>query len=53
MINALKTIGKDRVLLEDIEHFRKKLTDKEKQQLLFEAVGTTAWIFEVIRQICT
>ena len=52
VINALKTLGKEQITLDGIKSLQGKLSDKEKQQLLAEAVGTTAWIFEVVRQIC-
>ncbi|MDD2980523.1 MAG: transposase [Hespellia sp.] len=50
--NALKTLGYDRVTDETICNLKKKITDQEKEQMLEEASGATAWIYETIKLVC-
>lgn len=51
VIQALKAIGKERVTSGIIQKISKLLTEKEKQNMINEAQYTTAWIYDVIKEI--
>ncbi len=52
VIQAIKTIGKDRINKTHICHLRSKLTKKQKNDLLNEAKSSSKWIYSIIRKIC-
>ncbi len=52
VIQAIKTIGKDRINEDDIKHLRTKLSKTEKDDLLNESKSASKWIYDVIRKIC-
>lgn len=52
VIQAIKAIGKDKVSSEQIDYLRKKLSDKEKSELLADSKSTSAWVYDVIKKIC-
>jgi len=52
MIQALKTLGKERIDGEVVRKLSDILTDKEKQIMLKEARHATSWIYETIKMIC-
>lgn len=52
VIQAIKALGDENISDEIIVKFAGRLTAEEKTQLLTEAKPTTAWIYEIIKQIC-
>ena len=52
VIEALKTLGKDRIDNKTINILKKRLTNKEKEILLKDSIDSTSWIFDVIRKVC-
>ena len=52
LIQAIKTIGRENVLLDDILHLRRFLKPREKSILIKEGKKTSIWIYEVIKEIC-
>ena len=52
VIEALKTLGKDRIDNKTINILKKRLTKKEKEILLKDSIDSTSWIFDVIRKVC-
>lgn len=52
VIQAIKALGKDKITSEVIEKIRSLTTDKEKEQMFVEAKYATAWIYDVIKEIC-
>lgn len=52
VIQAIKSLGKDNVNNQVIHKIRENLTDKERTDLMNESKSVSAWIYEVIREIC-
>lgn len=52
IIQGLRALGKDHVDEAVIRILSQQLSSEEKKTLLDEAQGTTAWIFEYIKEIC-
>lgn len=52
VIQSIKAIGKDKITSEQIDYLRKKLSDKEKSELLADSKTTSAWVYGVIKKIC-
>lgn len=52
IIQAIKTIGKDKITDEEIQHLQKKLSDKDKKNVLEESKTTSAWVYSIIQKIC-
>lgn len=52
IIQAIKALGDENISDEIIAKFASRLSDVEKDTLLIEAKPTTAWIYEIIKQIC-
>ncbi len=52
VIEALKTLGKDRVDDSIILSLRNRLPEAEKKKMLEEATGVSEWIYAVIRKVC-
>lgn len=52
IIQAIKAIGRENILLDDILHLRKILSYDDKQTLWREGKNTSIWIYEVIKEIC-
>lgn len=52
IIQGLRALGKDHVDEAVIRILSQQLSSEEKKALLDEAQGTTAWIFEYIKEIC-
>lgn len=52
VIEALKTLGKNRVDDSIILSLRNKLPEAEKKKMLEEATGVSEWIYAVIRKVC-
>ena len=52
VIQAIKALGKDKITGDVIEKIRSLTTDEEKKQMFVEAKYATAWIYDVIKEIC-
>lgn len=52
VVEALKTMGKDRIDDSTISILRNKLPEAEKKKMLKEATGVSEWIYAVIRKVC-
>ena len=52
VIEALKTLGKDKIDNKTINILKKRLTKKEKEILLKDSIDSTSWVFDVIRKVC-
>lgn len=53
VVEALKTLGKDRIDDSIILRLRNRLPEAEKKKMLEEATGVSEWIYAVIRKVCT
>ena len=53
VVEALKTLGKDRVDDSIILSLRNRLPKAEKKKMLEEATVVSEWIYAVIRKVCT
>ena len=53
VVEALKTLGKERVDADIISHLKNRLPEAEKNKMLEEATGVSEWIYAVIRKVCT
>lgn len=53
VVEALKTLGKERVDDSVILKLKNKLPEKTKKKMLEEAFGVSEWIYAVIRKVCT
>ncbi|OQA43678.1 MAG: hypothetical protein BWY50_00801 [Spirochaetes bacterium ADurb.Bin315] len=52
IIQAIKALGRDRIRKKDIQTMRSRLSQKEKTELMNEATAVSAWIYEIIRELC-
>ena len=52
LVQALKTLGKERVSGEVIAILSDKLTSEEKSTALKEAAESTDWVYNIIKKIC-
>ena len=52
VIQGLRALGKDHVDEKMIQTLNSMLSVKDKQRLMKEAKGTTAWIYNCIKEIC-
>ena len=52
LIQALKTLGKERVSSEVIAILSDKLTSEEKLTALKEAAESTDWVYNIIKKVC-
>ena len=52
VIQAIKGIGKNKVTDDQIEYLRKKLSKKEKKDLIESGKTTSAWVYQIIKKIC-
>ena len=53
VVEALKTLGKERIDDSIISNLKNRLPEAEKRKLLEEATGVSEWIYAVIRKVCT
>ena len=53
IIQALKALGKDGIEDRHIQHLSEKLSQEEKDAMLAESQRITAWVYEIIKRICT
>ena len=52
IIQGLRALGKDHVNETVISTLNQQFTSEEKKSILNEAQGTTAWIYDFIKEIC-
>ena len=52
VVEALKTLGKERIDDSIILGLRNRLPEVEKKKMLEEATGVSEWIYAVIRKVC-
>lgn len=52
VVEALKTLGKDRIDDSIILSLRNRLPEAEKKKMLEEATGVSEWIYALIRKVC-
>jgi len=52
IVQALKTLGKERVTEEVMETIRKRIEPKMYVKILKDTQSSTVWIYEAIKQIC-
>ena len=52
VVEALKTLGKDRIDGSIIMSLKNRLPEAEKKKMLEEATGVSEWIYTVIRRVC-
>ena len=52
VVEALKTLGKERIDDSIIQSLRNRLPEAEKKKMLEEATGVSEWIYAVIRKVC-
>jgi hypothetical protein len=52
VVEALKTLGKERIDDGVILSLRNRLPKAEKKKMLEEATGVSEWIYAVIRKVC-
>lgn len=53
VIQALKCIGKNNIQPEDIDRLASVLSEGDKGTILQEAVTTTAWVYRLLKEVCT
>lgn len=53
VVEALKTLGKERIDESIILSLKNRLPQAEKKKMLEEATGVSEWIYAVIRKVCT
>ena len=51
-VEALKTLGKERIDESIILSLKNRLPEAEKKKMLEEATGVSEWIYAVIRKVC-
>lgn len=52
VVEALKTLGKERIDENIISILKNRLLDEEKNKILEEATGVSEWTYTVIRKVC-
>ena len=52
IVQALKTLGKERITEDVIETIRKRIDPKMYAKILKDTQSSTVWIYEAIKQIC-
>lgn len=52
VIQAIKSLGKEHINDQVVQKIRENLTEKERKDLMTESKSVSAWIYEVIREIC-
>lgn len=52
VVEALKTLGKERIDDSIIQSLKNRLPEAEKKKMLEEATGVSEWIYAVIRKVC-
>jgi len=52
IVQALKTLGKDRVDADTVNAIRKQIEPNRFQKILNDTKSSTVWIYETIKKIC-
>ena len=52
VVEALKTLGKERIDDSIILHLKRRLPEAEKKKMLKETTDVSEWIYVVIRKVC-
>lgn len=52
VVEAIKTLGKDRMDDTVIQSLKNRLPESERKQILEEATAVSEWIYEAIRKVC-
>lgn len=52
IVQALKTLGKERMDETVITTIRKQLDDTIRKRILKDTVTATSWVYETIKQVC-
>ena len=52
VIQGFRALGRDHVNEEVISALSRQLSSEDKKTMLVEAQGTTAWIFDYIKEVC-
>jgi len=52
MVQALKTLGKERITADVIKQIQKNIEPKMYEKILKDTQSSTTWIYETIKQIC-
>lgn len=52
VIQTIKSLGKDNINNQVVQKIKESLTEKERADLMDESKSVSAWIYEVIREIC-
>lgn len=52
VIQAIKALGKDKITEKQIEHLKRLLSKKEKEELLEQGKTTSVWVYRIIKKIC-
>ena len=52
VVEALKTLGKERIDDSIILHLKNRLPEAEKKKMLKETTDVSEWIYVVIRKVC-
>ena len=52
VVEALKTLGKERIDDDIIQSMKNRLPESEKKRILEESTGVSEWIYAVIRKVC-
>lgn len=53
LIQALRAIGQGNIIAEQVDRLKRMYTHEEKHNILEESKSVPAWIYEIIKQICT
>ncbi len=52
VIQALKTIGKNRITDEQIEYLKGRLSTSDKEDLLEQGKTSSVWVYQILKRIC-
>ena len=53
VVEAIKTLGKERVDEKVISTLRNRLSSKDKKVLISETADVASWVYEIIRKVCS
>jgi hypothetical protein len=52
VIEAIKTLGKERIDESVIQKLKNRLPEEEKEKIMVESNGVSEWIYSVLREVC-
>lgn len=52
LVQALKTLGQNRITDEVIDKIRRQLSSSDRRAILADTKHVTSWIYDIIRRIC-